>query len=400
MLHIIDTDLAKRIVDRTIDILGKNINIMNCNSIIIASSDKNRINTYHEGADLVIKKGRTVEISVEESERLKGTKPGVNIPLEFEHQLIGVLGITGPPNQVRNYGLLVKSLVELMYKEAINTERTEANIRIRETLLNRLLLFSNESDYKELNEIEKILGYDFSLERRVLVFELDNCDESLVLQGVYHDDNRFKLERTQRDIIKNVMGLLKEEDIITKMDWNKMVIIKTFNGKSNNNIIKFINMIQQQIKIHTKHGSIVGIGSLTDNIKGINKSYKDALVSVKIGKKIFNSSGIYNQEELPLESLIHNIPEDTRSKFSNQVLNDKFIRNETLLKTLISLLDNNLNVSKTAKALYVHRNTLIYRLNRIKEITNLNPQTLKDAMTLQLALIIRQYDENHLNDFS
>ena len=116
-------------MDRTIDILGKNINIMNCNSIIIASSDKNRINTYHEGADLVIKKGRTVEISVEESERLKGTKPGVNIPLEFEHQLIGVLGITGPPNQVRNYGLLVKSLVELMYKEAINTERTEANMK-------------------------------------------------------------------------------------------------------------------------------------------------------------------------------------------------------------------------------------------------------------------------------
>ena len=92
--------LAQDIVDKTMKILEKNINIMDENGVIIGSWDKSRLNQYHEGAAQVIKEGKKLEIYSKDINHLAGAKPGINLPIEHNNKIIGVVGITGEPNKV------------------------------------------------------------------------------------------------------------------------------------------------------------------------------------------------------------------------------------------------------------------------------------------------------------
>ncbi|MTI59547.1 MAG: hypothetical protein FH762_06080 [Firmicutes bacterium] len=101
--------LAKKIVDKTMNVLGKNINIMDCNGIIIASGERKRVNSFHEISTKVFEKGSTIIIGENEAEKYKGVKSGINLPIKFNSKIIGVVGITGKIGEVEGYGEIVKN---------------------------------------------------------------------------------------------------------------------------------------------------------------------------------------------------------------------------------------------------------------------------------------------------
>src|SRR5690554_6267148 len=106
--------LAQEIVERTMNVLGKNINIMDYNGVIIGSGNKDRVNTYHEGAVKVLETRERFIVTEEKAKSLRGVKPGINLPIKFNDKIIGVVGITGKIDEVESYGEIVKNLVELM----------------------------------------------------------------------------------------------------------------------------------------------------------------------------------------------------------------------------------------------------------------------------------------------
>jgi carbohydrate diacid regulator len=122
--------LAQTIVDRTMEIVDYNINIMNQNGVIIGSGDEGRINDLHEGAKQVIKTGQPLQISKQDEKELAGSKPGINLPINLNEETIGVVGITGTPEVVANYGGLVKMTVELMLQQAFYLEQEQQHQEI------------------------------------------------------------------------------------------------------------------------------------------------------------------------------------------------------------------------------------------------------------------------------
>lgn len=110
----LDHALAQDIVDRAMAILPHNVNVMDSQGLILGSGEAGRINTRHEGAQLVLANGRVVELDAEAAKSLKNVQPGVNLPLVLEQRLIGVLGITGLPEQVRTYAALVRMTAEML----------------------------------------------------------------------------------------------------------------------------------------------------------------------------------------------------------------------------------------------------------------------------------------------
>ncbi len=118
MVQFLSYELAQEIVERTMKILNKNINVMNEDGIIIGSGEKERINQVHDGALLVLKKGKSVVIDEKSAAGLKGAKPGINLPIQFNNQIIGVVGITGEPEQIQNYAELVKMAAELVLEQS------------------------------------------------------------------------------------------------------------------------------------------------------------------------------------------------------------------------------------------------------------------------------------------
>ncbi|MHC2994187.1 MAG: hypothetical protein IBV53_01585 [Candidatus Atribacteria bacterium] len=115
--------LAQNIVDKTMSILERNINIMDENGVIIGSGDRSRLNQYHEGAAQVIKEGKKLEIYSNDINHLVGAKPGINLPIEHNNKIIGVVGITGEPNEVSPFGEVIKMTVERIGIEEVETPK-------------------------------------------------------------------------------------------------------------------------------------------------------------------------------------------------------------------------------------------------------------------------------------
>src|SRR4051812_1646736 len=97
-------------------IINQELNFMDTNGLVIASTDPNRINSYHEGAKKVI--STKEDLIIEDTGQFKGTKKGINLPIYFENKLIGVIGITGEKDEVVKYGQIIKKMTEILIKEA------------------------------------------------------------------------------------------------------------------------------------------------------------------------------------------------------------------------------------------------------------------------------------------
>src|SRR4051812_14949332 len=138
-MRFLDQSLATEIVNRTMKIIKRNINVMNENGVIIGSGDQTRIDSFHEGAIRVIETQSGFEISELEAEQLHGVKAGINLPINDHDKVVGVIGITGPPDEIRNYGELVKMAAEMILQQAILIDEMQWDERLKEELTMQML---------------------------------------------------------------------------------------------------------------------------------------------------------------------------------------------------------------------------------------------------------------------
>ena len=137
----------------------------------------------------------------------------------------------------------------------------------------------------------------------------------------------------------------------------------------------------------------IGIGTIINNLKDITKSYKEAQMSMIIGNIFSGDQKVYDYNNLGLGRLVYHIPITLCELFLDEVFKEKSadsLDNETML-TIQKFFENNLNVSETARQLYIHRNTLVYRLDKIKRLTGLELTSFDDAVTFKIAVLVRKY---------
>ena len=137
----------------------------------------------------------------------------------------------------------------------------------------------------------------------------------------------------------------------------------------------------------------IGIGTIVDNIKDLARSYKEAQIAIEVGKVFETEKEIVSYENLGIGRLIYQLPTTLCEIFLTEVFKHGSI--ETLdketLQTIQVFFENNLNVSETSRKLFVHRNTLVYRLDKIKKITGLDLRQFDHAITFKVALMVRRY---------
>ncbi|WP_304413570.1 sugar diacid recognition domain-containing protein, partial [Halobacillus sp. BBL2006] len=131
---LIPKEVAQSIVNETESIMNKNINFMDEESKIIASLDHQRIGDFHEGAAEVLRTEQKVVIS--SNQTYLGAKPGINLPVRLHDQVVGVIGITGDPDEVNQLGALLQRMTEILIKEAYLDEQVELENQARETFVN------------------------------------------------------------------------------------------------------------------------------------------------------------------------------------------------------------------------------------------------------------------------
>ncbi|MBU1427229.1 helix-turn-helix domain-containing protein [bacterium] len=398
--------LAQDIVDKTMSILGKNINIMDEKGVIIGSGDKSRLNQFHEGAAQVIKEGKKLEIYSKDINHLVGAKPGINLPIEHNNKIIGVVGITGEPDEVSPFGEVIKMTVEMMLQQEFLLKELQLEQQARGNFIHDLISGRIGNDSDLFITRGQIVGYDILIPRVALVVDIYQFEKTAKqsLQAFKGSkEGEIHLQKLKNDVLKTIQGIFADtpQEIVSYTGGDRFVVLKTINLKDSDEILRkklfrIGKKIKDTISQKMKFKVTIGIGEYHEDIQGLNKSFKEATQALDVGTRLGGAGDIYHVDNLGVGKLLAEIREESQQEFMEKTIystkNNKEKKiNEFLLETLQGFFDNNLSITQTAKALFVHRNTLLYRLERVKKITGLDPKKFDDAVQLRLALKMRIY---------
>ncbi|WP_265421089.1 sugar diacid recognition domain-containing protein [Aeromonas salmonicida] len=330
--------LARQIVSRAMKILSFSVNVMDEHGLIIASGNPERLHQRHEGAVLALTENRVVEISEATAQQLKGVRPGINLPIAYQGELLGVIGISGDPDIVRAYAELVRMTAELILEQAALTEQLQWDKRHKEELV--LQLIRGEGRVDQLQQAARFLELDLAQPRVVAVLALEEADPARLRELVH------LLENPERDNLVAINGL--DEIVVLKP---AQLSDGVWQSEQERSRIK-------QLLARIPHFKVrIGVGDYFGGIDGLARSYQTARDTLRRGMR-----------QAPLLRLAQ---EDTKG---------------TLQKTLRQYFLQDCDLHPCAEALFIHPNTLRYRLTRIEQITGLNFNKLDDKFLLYLGL--------------
>lgn len=183
-------------------------------------------------------------------------------------------------------------------------------------------------------------------------------------------------------------------DHVTTVDEKNIILIKLLNEDDGNEQCETIaNTIVDMMNTEIMHNVHVSYGNIVSEMKDVSKSYKEAKMALDVGKIFYSDKNIVSYATLGIGRLIYQLPVNLCRMFIHEIFGEKIPEelDEETLSTLEKFFDNNLNVSETSRQLFLHRNTLVYRIEKLQKVTGLDVRNFDDAMTLKIALMVVNY---------
>ena len=196
--------------------------------------------------------------------------------------------------------------------------------------------------------------------------------------------------------IENIRLLLgsKSNDFITAIDEKNIIIVKELDDESSYQDTERIAVQILDAAGHDIDGSLhIAYGTIVSELKEVSRSYKEARMALDVGKIFFDKRDIIAYSSLGIGRLIYQLPIPLCKMFIKEIFANKSPDDfdEETLTTINKFFENNLNVSETSRQLYIHRNTLVYRLDKLQKSTGLDLRVFEDAITFKIALMVVKY---------
>ena len=235
--------------------------------------------------------------------------------------------------------------------------------------------------------LDNILPGDIYIKARELYFNSDVSRTVIIIRSLDTSDISIY------DIIQNLFPD-KSKDFIISINENDIALVKeTAQGIDPKTIEKMASTIADTISGEFYAHVVIGIGTTVNNLKDLARSFKEAQAALEVGKVFDTEKTIVSYDNLGIARLIYQLPTTLCESFLKEVFKRGSIENldqETLF-TIQRFFENNLNVSETSRKLFVHRNTLVYRLEKIKKITGLDLREFDHAIIFKIALMVNKY---------
>jgi len=235
--------------------------------------------------------------------------------------------------------------------------------------------------------LDNILPGDIYLKARELYFNSDVSRTVILVRTPEPNDVSVY------DILQNLFPD-KSKDFIININENDIAIVKeTQNGIGSKDMESLASTISDTISGEFFVHVVIAVGTTVDNLKDLARSFKDAQVALEVGKVFDAEKTIISYDNLGIARLIYQLPTTLCETFLHEVFKRGSIDSldhETLY-TIQRFFENNLNVSETSRKLFVHRNTLVYRLEKIKKITGLDLREFDHAIVFKIALMVNKY---------
>ena len=360
MITSVNRSLAEQIVNTIKDVCNHDINFIDCSGIILASTNPARIGTFHEIGLKAAQTGTSIEVTEDDS--FSGTQKGINMPLYHEGRILAVIGITGVPDHIRKYAYLAERITNLLIREQELNQYSRREADKKHFVLQSLIQ-NDTSNRDYLSSSLETFHIGLSRSYRLILIRIDSR---------YNLTNLSLIEQKTQEMF--ALAGISLFTFFYPRDFAALIDTETYQ--------------KQAFIFHTfanENASIlqVAVGKSTPVFQ-VHHSYESALTAINTLTNASENFALF--DDLTLQLILSSVTDDTRNHFLQKTISGLSTQDLDIIKVYFS---EDMSLIRTCDKLYLHKNTLQYKLNRIHKITGLNPRKFQDAVLLYLAVLLR-----------
>ncbi|GEL78575.1 CdaR family transcriptional regulator [Tenuibacillus multivorans] len=355
---ILTDDLAENIVWEVQKLINEDVILTNEIGIIVASTDSTRLNDFHEGAKNAMESQQNMIMTEELTHVLQGVREGIVLPIIVHGNALAVLGITGDPNVIEPYAMLVRKVTELVVQDSVNKMDEESHAREREFFVFDWLHANEVSDYIiDRSQFYNINIYNYE---RVVVFKVENS----TFQFSYRDIKMLKAMWDQH-----------KEGLFIRWGQNRLLLLLEQYERTEleNKLKRFRLELNERFKVDVAIG--VGLPARYETLKqSLDQAERACEVATRYNRVVFDN-------DLRFELLQQSLDANVKQEFIKRTINPLKGEHE-LVETIHQWFKHDLSIQKTSDTMFIHKNTLNYRLKKIEELTGLDVKQIHHLVLL------------------
>ncbi len=354
-----------KIVQEISNIIGERVNMMDHEGMIIASTDPARIGTFHAGARRVVEERLDV-LTIHGNEEYEGARPGLNLPIEFQGDIIGVIGVTGPEKKVGKYGQIIKKMTEILLLDIAMRQEIDVEQRIRARFLNDWIHGLPQEINRQMVESGRQIGIDIQSPRRIMLVSI------LPRQGPATVALQRRIDEAEGSVRKILSTLT--EPIVFKSGSALVCLVPRAEDAR---MLEAARAVKSRIETDAALIVCVGIDDAVGSYVHIRAAYQHAQKALRTCVRS-PSRDIRLYDSINMEIFSGEIPDLIKLEYIRRIF-----RNcpPEEVEGWIALLDTYYgfegSITQAAQALFIHKNTLQYRLRLLHEKTGYDPRSIR-----------------------
>lgn len=363
--------LAQQIVERTMETLGHNVNVMDAHGTIIGSGDSARLGEIHEGALLAIAQRRTVAVDQAAARQLHGVRPGVNLPLVHRGRVVGAVGVTGDPTALHDVARLLAMAAELMVEQARVLDDDAWRRRRTEALVRALVAPLDDADDEAHGRLASLqarareLGVDLLPDRTALLLEPRPGAAPTLLRAA-----------------QRALEAAPEPPLTALLEPDQQLLVLVAGPAGPDAALRALGPLRARLR--------AGVGGRFPDLgarEALSRSHRTAQAALRAAVRADQPERRFEHDSTTL--LLADLPEDWRleevtAPWRRLCATD---RHGVLAATFAAYVVHGGDLAACGSALAVHRNTLRYRLDRIADTAGADPRDVTGATRLLLGAV-------------
>ncbi len=365
---------ARTVITQVMSLLGRDVSLADAGGVLVASYDPNMVGKQLSGVEAVLQAKDAAVLAGGEA---------VGFPISQDGNMVGVLIIHADPKTVQEFVPITRSLVDLL----VTQEAEQALAGNLDQVLWQFFHALSDAERDKLVNEAKLLGVDVTKPRFVALVTVPGFSEQLAEETDKSEPiNRFK-ERLGREV--GAMFPTSSDNTITFFGQETFLVLK--DAAKGDETLDIYRQKSDQMLSNLGKGLSAGIGGLYLGVEGLMTSFREAETALRLGTKLNEPGKTYFIDDLGLYIIFGGVSADKQIHAAKKIL-ASLLNDPDLLKTIRGYFSENLNLTKAAERLHIHRNTLIYRLGKIKELLQLDPEIFEDAVQIKLALTLLELE--------
>ncbi|TAK88977.1 hypothetical protein EPO04_02620 [Patescibacteria group bacterium] len=365
--------IADKIHSKVAGLVGQPLSVTDVNGTILATSDPR----------------------VDESADIQAIPWAIG--LAHDNSTIGYVVLSREMPNHQEIAPLIQSISELILHQSLLIER----LPHQEERLDKFiydLVTGSLTDFATISAEARLFDIDFELPRLALVVNVDDP----VLTGEIRDisDRELRISRYKFGLNRglNSYYTATTSNVVAYLGHNSFCILKELGEEDMTTSLerfkRSTGTLYGILKGEIKQPITIGVGNYHPGIEGLRQSYDEALSAIELGSQNWDDNRVYHIDDFGVVAPLLSGVDESNSYFSRELL-DKLSTHEHVNETLESFFSNNMALTQTANELGIHRNTLVYRLERITEALDLDPRVFEDAVQIKLAMLFARFVEQN-----